>query len=81
MGLALYTVIAGHGEEPAVVFMGYGDPESTHHDLRGRLGLSSIDPFTGKINSQLTDQTLTDDKAKENSEFVERLTDTAATGD
>ena len=53
----------------------YTDPESTHHDLRDRLGLSSTDPFTGKINSAVPDPTLTDDEAKAKSEFVERLTD------
>ena len=75
LDLALYTVIDVHDEEPDLVFVAYTDPESTPHDLRDRLGLSSTDPFTGKINSQLTDPTLTDDKAKEKSEFVERLTD------
>jgi len=54
-----------HDEEPDVVFVGYRDPESTHHDLRDRLGLSSTDSFTGKINSQVTD----------NSEFTEHLAD------
>lgn len=75
LDFALYTVIDVHDEEPDPVFVGYRDPESTHHDLRDRLGLSSTDPVTGKINSQVTDPTLTDDKAKEKSEFVERLTD------
>jgi len=65
LALALYTVIDVHDEEPDVVFVGYRDPESTHHGLRDRLGLSSTDPFTGKIKSQVTD----------NGEFIERLTD------
>jgi len=65
LDFGVYTVIAVHDEEPDVVFVGYRDPESTHHDLRDRLGLSSIDPFTGKINSQVTDD----------SEFTEHLTD------
>jgi len=63
LDFALYTVIAVHDEEPDVVFVGFRNPESTHHDLRDRLGLSST--FMGKIDSQVTD----------NSEFVERLTD------
>ena len=75
LDLALYTVIDVHDEEPDVVFVGYKDPESTHHDLRDRLGLAGTNPFTGKINSQVPDPSLTDAEAKENSEFVERLTD------
>ncbi|MCI0626416.1 MAG: poly-gamma-glutamate hydrolase family protein, partial [Acidobacteria bacterium] len=75
LDFALYTVVAVHDEEPDVVFVGYRDPESTHHDLRDRLGLSSTDPVTGKINSQVPHPTLENDKVKENSEFVERLTD------
>jgi phage replication-related protein YjqB (UPF0714/DUF867 family) len=61
LGLALYTVIAVHNEEPDVVLVRFRDPD----DLRDRLGTSSTDPFTGKINSQVADD----------SEFVERLTD------
>jgi hypothetical protein len=73
--LALYTIIDVHDEELDVVLVGYRDPESRNHDLRDRLGLSSTDPFTGKINSQVTDPPLTDREAKEDGEFVERLTD------
>ena len=62
---ALYTVIDVHDEEPNVVFVRYRDPESKHHDLKDRLGLSGPDPFTGKIDSQVTDD----------SEYVEHLTD------
>jgi hypothetical protein len=51
LDFALYTVTDVHDEEPDVVFVRYRDPESTHHDLRDRLGLSSTDPFTGKIKS------------------------------
>src|SRR5215212_2148112 len=47
---ALYTVIAVHDKEPDVVFVGYRDPESTHHDLANRLELSSTGPFTGRVN-------------------------------
>src|SRR6266508_511489 len=65
LGFAIYTVITVHDEEPDVVFVGYRDPKSTHHDLRNRLGLSSTDSITGKINSQVTD----------NSEFTEHLAD------
>ena len=72
---ALYTVIGVHDEDPDAVFVGYRDPESTHHDLRDRLGLPGTDPFTGKINTQVPNPDLTDDKAEEHSEFVERLTD------
>jgi phage replication-related protein YjqB (UPF0714/DUF867 family) len=75
LDLALYTIIDVHDDEPGVVFVGYRDPESTHHDLRDRLGLSSTAPFTGKINAQVPDPSLTDDKAEKCSEFVERLTD------
>jgi len=64
-----------HDEEPDVVFVGYRDPESTHHDLRDRLGLSGIEPFTGKIKSEVPHPTFTDAEAEECSEFVERLTD------
>jgi len=69
--LALYTVIDLHNREPDMVFLGYREPE----DLKKRLGLSSTDPFTGKINSQVPDPTLTDNQAKKQGEFVERLTD------
>jgi phage replication-related protein YjqB (UPF0714/DUF867 family) len=72
---ALYTVIDVHEEEPDVVFVGYRDPEPTHHDLRDRLELPNTDPFTGKINSQVPDPSLTDEEAEKHSEFVERVTD------
>jgi phage replication-related protein YjqB (UPF0714/DUF867 family) len=75
LDLALYTVIAVHDEEPDLVFVGYRDPESKKRDLRDRLGLSGIEPFTGKIKSEVPDPNLTDDEAEECSEFVERLTD------
>ncbi|MGH7596228.1 MAG: hypothetical protein ACREOI_07740, partial [bacterium] len=39
------------------------------------MGLSSTDPFTGKIDSQVPHPTFTDAEAEANSEFVERLTD------
>ncbi len=65
LDFALYTVIDLHDEEPDLVFVGYSEPESTHHDLRDRLGLSGIEPFVGKIKSEVTDD----------SGFVERLTD------
>jgi hypothetical protein len=72
---ALYTVIDLHNEEPDIVFLGFREPESEKHDLRDRLGLSGTDAFRGKVNSQVSHPTLTDEKAKEYSEFVERLTD------
>ena len=75
LDLALYTVIDVHDEESDLVFVGYTDPESKKHDLRDRLGLSGIVPFTGKIKSEVPDPSFTDDEAKCNSEFVERLTD------
>ena len=75
LDLALYTVIDVHDEEPDAVFVGYRDTESTHHDLRDRLGLSSTDPFTGKINSEVPHPAFTDDAAAANGEFVERITD------
>ena len=68
---ALYTVIDVHDDEPDVVFVGHKNLD----DLHDRLGLSGTDPFTGRINSQGSAPTLEDDKAKQNSEFVERLTD------
>lgn len=68
LDFALYTVIDVHDEEPELVFVGYTDPESTHHDLRDRLGLSSIEPFIGKIKSEVTDD----------SEFIESLTDNSS---
>lgn len=70
LGLALYTTIPVRDEEADVVLVRYRDPESTHHDLRDRLGVSSTDPFTGKVNSRVPD-----DEEKCNSEFVERVTD------
>jgi poly-gamma-glutamate hydrolase-like protein len=70
LDFAVYTVVAVHDEEPDVVFVGYRDPESAHHDLRDRLGLSSTDPFVGKINSEVADS-----EPAENSGFAERLTD------
>lgn len=71
----LYTIIDVHDEEPDLVFAGYTDPESTEHDLRDRLGLSDIEPFTGKIKSEVPHPTFTDAEAEECSEFVERFTD------
>ncbi len=65
LDFALYTVIAVHDEKPGVVFVRYRNPESRHHDLLDRLGLSSTGPRIGKINSQVTDD----------HEFVESLTD------
>lgn len=61
LDFALYTVIAVHDEEPDVVFVGYNNLD----DLHDRLGLTTTDPFSGKIDSQVTDD----------SGFVERLTD------
>lgn len=75
LDLALYTVIDVHDEEPDLVFVGYTDPESKKHDLRDRLGLSGIEPSTGKIKSEVPDPNLTDDEARCNSEFVERQSD------
>ena len=72
---ALYTVIDLHNDGPDIVFLGFRDPESANHDLRDRLGLSGTDAFGGKIDSQVPHPTYTDDEAKDNSEFVERLTD------
>jgi phage replication-related protein YjqB (UPF0714/DUF867 family) len=70
LDFAVYTVIDVHDEEPDVVFVGFRDPESKHHDLRDRLGLSSTCPFIGKIDSQVTDAGIT-----ENGGFVECRTD------
>jgi hypothetical protein len=58
---ALYTIIAVHDKESDVVFVGFDSPG----DLDKRLGLPNIEPFTGKINSQVTDDR----------DFVEHLTD------
>jgi phage replication-related protein YjqB (UPF0714/DUF867 family) len=75
LDLALYTAIDVHDEDPDLVFVGYTDPESRRHDLRDRLGLSGIEPFTGKVKSEVPHPTLTDAEAADCSEFVERLTD------
>jgi phage replication-related protein YjqB (UPF0714/DUF867 family) len=75
LDLALYTVVKLHDEEPALVFVGYTEPESKKHDLRDRLGLSGVEPFTGRIKSEVPDPNLTDDDAEKRGEFVERLTD------
>ena len=68
---ALYPVIDVHDDEPDVVFVGYKNLD----DLRDRLKLSSTGPFTGRINSNVPDPTLKVEKVKQNSEFVECLTD------
>ena len=70
LDFALYTVVDMHDEEPDVVFIGYRDPESTHQDLKDRLGLIDTDPFTGRINSQVTDAAINEDGG-----FVEHLVD------
>jgi phage replication-related protein YjqB (UPF0714/DUF867 family) len=70
LDFALYTVIAMHDQEPDLVFVGFRDPESTHQDLHERPGLSGSAPFTGRINSQVTDDTINEDGG-----FVERLID------
>jgi phage replication-related protein YjqB (UPF0714/DUF867 family) len=57
------------------VFVGYNEPESKKHDLRDRLGLAGVEPFTGKINSQVPNPNIRDEDVEEQSEFVERLTD------
>jgi phage replication-related protein YjqB (UPF0714/DUF867 family) len=75
LDVALYTIIDVHDGEPDVVAIGYKDPESTNHDLRDRLGLSSIYPFPCKINAVVPHPTVADDKVEERSEFIERLTD------
>ncbi len=72
---ALYTVINLHNNDPALLQLGYRDPESTNHDLHDRLGTSSTSPFDGEIDSQVTHLTYTDAQAEANSEFVERLID------
>lgn len=61
LDFALYTVIDVHDKEPSVVLLGYEDLA----DLSGRLGRPNAKSFTGKINSQVTD----------NSDFTEHLTD------
>ncbi len=71
LDLALYTVIDLHDEAPEVVLVGFGEPQ----DLQDRLGLSGTGTFTGKIDSEVPHPTFTDTEAKNNSEFVERLTD------
>jgi phage replication-related protein YjqB (UPF0714/DUF867 family) len=75
LDLALYTVIDVHNQEADIVFVGYRGPESTYHDLRDRLGLSTTHPFICKINSEVPISDLTGIEAEENSEFVERLMD------
>jgi phage replication-related protein YjqB (UPF0714/DUF867 family) len=70
LDFALYTVIDVHDQEPDLVFVGFRDPESTHQDLHDRLGLSGTAPFTGRINSQVTD-----DAINEEGGYVERLID------
>jgi phage replication-related protein YjqB (UPF0714/DUF867 family) len=69
--LALYTIKAVHKNESDIVFVGY----SNSADLAERLGLSNTDPFTGRVNAQVTAEGLTDEQAKERSEFVEHLND------
>jgi phage replication-related protein YjqB (UPF0714/DUF867 family) len=75
LDFALYTVIEVHDEESDLVFVGYTDPESREHDLRDRLGLPGIEPFTGRINSEVPHPAFTDEEAEAHSELVERLTD------
>jgi phage replication-related protein YjqB (UPF0714/DUF867 family) len=70
LDFALYTIVTVHEEEPNLVFVGYSEPEAKKHDLRDRLGLSGVEPFTGKVNAQVTDV-----EVIENSGFVERLSD------
>lgn len=54
------------------MFVGYRRDSA---DLEERLGLSNTDPFTGRVNAQVTAEGLTDEQAKEHSEFVEHLND------
>lgn len=69
--LALYTIKAVHKNKSDIVFVGY----SNSADLTEHLGLSNTDPFTGRVNAQVTADGLTDEQAKERSEFVEHLND------
>jgi phage replication-related protein YjqB (UPF0714/DUF867 family) len=61
LGYALYTVIAVHNQEPDIVFLGYESPS----DLNDRLDTTTAEPFTGKIDSRVIDDT----------EFTEHLRD------
>ncbi len=69
--LALYTIIGAHDDESNSVFLDYNDPK----DVEERFGLSGTGSFQGKINAQVAAVGLTDDKAEDYSEFIERLAD------
>jgi hypothetical protein len=73
--LALYTIVTVHDEEPNLAFVGYSEPETKNHDLGDRLGLSGVEPFIGKMISEVSRRGLSDQEAERDSEFVERLTD------
>ena len=61
LGYALYTVVAVHDQEPDAVFLGY----ESLSDLNERLDATNAEPFTGKIESRIIDDT----------EFTEHLRD------
>ncbi len=69
--LALYTIESTHDEEPNDVFLDYVDLV----DVGERFGVPTLEPFQGKINSQVAAVGLDDDNAKAYSEFVEHLAD------
>jgi phage replication-related protein YjqB (UPF0714/DUF867 family) len=69
--LALYTIESTHDEEPNDVFLDYVDLV----DVGERFGVPTLEPFQGKINSQVAAVGLDDNNAKTYSEFVEHLAD------
>jgi phage replication-related protein YjqB (UPF0714/DUF867 family) len=69
--LALYTIESTHAEEPNDVFLDYVDLV----DVGERFGVSTVEPFKGKINAQVAAVGLDDADAETYSEFVEHLDD------
>ena len=71
---ALYTIKMNNAA-PGSVQVGFKAPENVNQDLKKRLGLTGTGAFTAMVNSQVTALNLSDDEAKAQSEFVERLQD------
>jgi phage replication-related protein YjqB (UPF0714/DUF867 family) len=71
---ALYTIKMNNAAQ-GFVQVGFKAPENVNQDLKKRLGLTAMDPFTAMVNSQVAAPNLSDDDAKTQSEFVERLQD------
>jgi phage replication-related protein YjqB (UPF0714/DUF867 family) len=78
--LALYTITDVHGDDDDdddedtenTVLVGFENQNDLHERLRLPNG---EDSFKGKIDAQVIVEGLDDDKARENSEFIEHLTD------